>query len=291
MQLLPRFVSLFALLCIVFLCYGIVGVELFARKFSELLVRAVAISARACVPPLTPRPRGLAGAQQDSAPPSNFDSLADAFTCLFQLMTGQNGCGLAFAVAPCADSASVGPPARPRSADIIYAGIKVKRDMTVAWYFFIYIMFVTLLFVNIFVGAGPARLRVGQWQLAAPLTFCAPGGSAGLVLEAFTEFVKEQDNERKIERQIKQLNEEVRGRCRRCRRRCPARRPSWLNSVCMSAAGPEARQVNRQPSLQQVGVQRRGQRAGAPGHLPAHRFFRACRPPPPAPRRAAQRAR
>lgn len=98
---------------------------------------------------------------QDDAPPANFDSLSEALQTLFQMLVGEAW------------------------ADIMYAGIRVTRTFTSAWYFISFICFATLLFVNIFIG---------------------------LVLQAFSIYLDESEEEEKeAEKERKELEERITG--------------------------------------------------------------------------------
>jgi hypothetical protein len=100
--ILPQFTDLFVLLILVLLIYGIIGVNLFAGKFTELL--------------------------QGDAPDASFDTLRDSLQSLFQILIGEGW------------------------DELMYAGIKVRKNFTVAWYFISFVAIATLLFVNIFIG-------------------------------------------------------------------------------------------------------------------------------------------
>lgn len=100
--ILPRFADLFSILVTLIFIYGVIGVNLFAGQFTQLL--------------------------QDSAPDVNFDDIRSSLQSLFQMLVGQGW------------------------SDLMYAGIRVSRNFTLAWYFISFICLATLLFVNIFIG-------------------------------------------------------------------------------------------------------------------------------------------
>jgi hypothetical protein len=100
-QVLPSFLSLFALLLLTMYIYGIYGMLLFSQKFDTIL--------------------------QDRAPDAHFDSLGGSMLALFQLFVGTHW------------------------QQVMYASI-MATSWSVTWYFVTYVVIVTLLFSNLFVG-------------------------------------------------------------------------------------------------------------------------------------------
>jgi len=100
-KIFPSFSALFILLLLVMYVYAVYGIYFFKDKL-EL-------------------------AFQDQAPPGNFDTLANAFVVLFQLLTAAQW------------------------DDVMYPTILATSWVT-SWYFISFIFVVTLLFTNLFVG-------------------------------------------------------------------------------------------------------------------------------------------
>lgn len=136
-RMIPQFISVLILMFVLFMVYAVIGVWLFADEWSEVL--------------------------QDEAPEGNFDTLSNAMLSLFQLLVGE--------VSPFffpfrSGSLLLGLrrslshhfiflfffPLPQGWHELMYAGVLVKGGFGATWYFISFIIIVSMLFTNLFVG-------------------------------------------------------------------------------------------------------------------------------------------